>query len=819
MTAPPSIRAARAALLLLAGSAAASRFAGFAGDLGRPEVAELYAELMNDSTGLFPVEVVGDGHDNGWGLWFRSPSAEEIHRSAQPLDATGGAGFEDYRAVWPLPLRAGERTLAVAHARLNSDQPPGFPGPHPFLAELNGRTVAFAHNGTVLGAADGSAGIGRIAEEMRVFDRLPVFAALEHADWGASEYKVDSESYFGLVLRNLLIRETYWPTVTDGGRDLPWCVAAVAQGTLAGSALAYTSANGLLAVGDSLYAWRDVTDEGDDYHSVCASWPGAAAARFVTLRLDAGHGLPAGFGHLLNRHVARAGLDGGRPALFSTRAVLPAVSPVETFLEIQAGGGADGSRRPAALAACPDGGFLAVWAEADAAGPRLLARRFDPLGLAHDLARPLAAGCGAEAVLEPQLAVPAGDPRAETFAGRLAWIERLPGGAWRIVTAALALDRAGGVPVPGAREEGEPLGETPSNLRLAALDEDTWLLGRVEGAETVLSFRDGETRWEQRIADRPRFDFAALEDGYALLAPGDGAVVVFSASQAGHRAACRLPSDARERLSASPAAPGGFLAAAYAPFEGRIRVQRFLRPAFVPPGEALDTTDADAVWWTPALTAPVAGQVRPRILGESGGAFHLVYTDGGDRLYQAYAAPGAGGPLQPARAGALNQREVRTDDDEVPLAALSETFVDGTVTASVPEAFRRRVFSLWPAGGAGEGELRARIVPWIAGEFGAPRPPDEPVHPPAWPACALRAAPNPFGGTTRLRLDLRAPGDGWLRVYDLQGRLAATVREGRFPAGGSDWVFDGGRLASGVYVAAARLDGGRQTACKLLRVE
>lgn len=820
MSAAPFIRPALAALLGLSAAVHASRFAGFAGDLGRPEVAELYAgELMNDSTGIFSVEVVAGEHDNGWGLWYRAAGFEEIHRSAQPLDATGGEGFEDWRAVWPPPLGTGVETLVVAHARLNSDQPPGFPGPHPFLYELNGGTVAFAHNGTVRAAPGGTAGIGRVAEEMRVFDRLPVFAGREHAAWGASPYKVDSESYFALMFRNLLLRETYWPTTTEGGLDAGWCIGSVAQQVLGASARNYTSANCIVALGDSLYAYRDVTDEADDYHSVCVSWPGAPAARFVTLLLDDDHALPAGYGRLPNRHIARAGLDGGRPESFSARVVMPAIPPLERFLEVQVGGRAGEEPPPRALGTCPDGSFVALWAEADGSGPRLVIRRFDALGLAHEKPATLLARSGAEAILDLQLALPGGDPGAASFAGRLAWRERWPGGTQRLVTAELFLERVGGAPVLGALEVLADPGAAASLLRLAAVDERTWLLGRLEDGRVRLRFADGAARREQLVDGGARFDLATLAGAYAVLQPSAGRVLVLDAVRPGHRAAVRMPSAALERFDASPLASGGFLAAAFSPQDGRIAVRRFDAPTLVAPETLLDTLDASAVWWTPALEAPVPGQVQPLLRADSAGGFHLVFSDGGELSHQSYGPADASGEIVPERAGRLNRSEFRAGGERGQRAVLSETFVDEAVTASLPEAFRRRLFVLWPAGGGNAGELKARILPWIAGEFAAPRPPVVPDPVPRPAACALAAAPNPFRATTRLRLELQAPAEGWLRIYNLRGQRVATVHEGRFPAGFSDWSFDGGRLASGVYIAAGRFDKGRAVAGKLLRVK
>jgi hypothetical protein len=60
--------------------------------------------------------------------------------------------------------------------------------------------------------------------------------------------------------------------------------------------------------------------------------------------------------------------------------------------------------------------------------------------------------------------------------------------------------------------------------------------------------------------------------------------------------------------------------------------------------------------------------------------------------------------------------------------------------------------------------------------------------------------PNPFNPTTRIELTLPVAGPVRLSVFDMRGVLVATLLDGPLPAGRHELLFDGGGLASGVYL-------------------
>jgi len=80
----------------------------------------------------------------------------------------------------------------------------------------------------------------------------------------------------------------------------------------------------------------------------------------------------------------------------------------------------------------------------------------------------------------------------------------------------------------------------------------------------------------------------------------------------------------------------------------------------------------------------------------------------------------------------------------------------------------------------------------------------------------LPSSPNPFRASTSLRFELDAPTHVTLRVYDVAGRLTATLVDGRLDAGGHVETWDGtdvhGRgAAAGVYVAVLQAGNIRRT--------
>jgi hypothetical protein len=73
-------------------------------------------------------------------------------------------------------------------------------------------------------------------------------------------------------------------------------------------------------------------------------------------------------------------------------------------------------------------------------------------------------------------------------------------------------------------------------------------------------------------------------------------------------------------------------------------------------------------------------------------------------------------------------------------------------------------------------------------------------------------SPNPFRRETQFRLSLPAEDEVSVKVYNVAGRLVATLAEGRFPAGQHALAFRAGTLPAGMYFIAARV--GSQTVAR-----
>jgi flagellar hook assembly protein FlgD len=71
-------------------------------------------------------------------------------------------------------------------------------------------------------------------------------------------------------------------------------------------------------------------------------------------------------------------------------------------------------------------------------------------------------------------------------------------------------------------------------------------------------------------------------------------------------------------------------------------------------------------------------------------------------------------------------------------------------------------------------------------------------------------SPNPFTAETSLEFSLPAAKHALIEVYDVSGRLVATIAEGSMPAGANRVVWDGrdsrgAPAASGIYFCRAQV--------------
>ncbi|MCD6233620.1 MAG: T9SS type A sorting domain-containing protein [Candidatus Marinimicrobia bacterium] len=60
--------------------------------------------------------------------------------------------------------------------------------------------------------------------------------------------------------------------------------------------------------------------------------------------------------------------------------------------------------------------------------------------------------------------------------------------------------------------------------------------------------------------------------------------------------------------------------------------------------------------------------------------------------------------------------------------------------------------------------------------------------------------PNPFNPSVTIQLDIPEQSYGVVRIFDVQGREVAQLFEGNLQAGTHEWIWNGGKLATGIYL-------------------
>jgi hypothetical protein len=77
--------------------------------------------------------------------------------------------------------------------------------------------------------------------------------------------------------------------------------------------------------------------------------------------------------------------------------------------------------------------------------------------------------------------------------------------------------------------------------------------------------------------------------------------------------------------------------------------------------------------------------------------------------------------------------------------------------------------------------------------------------------CGLRIVPNPFTNTATVSYSLAKPGEVSLKLYDVTGKLVATLAKGHAGVGASSLKLQASSLAKGIYVLKFETEGYRAT--------
>ncbi len=131
-----------------------------------------------------------------------------------------------------------------------------------------------------------------------------------------------------------------------------------------------------------------------------------------------------------------------------------------------------------------------------------------------------------------------------------------------------------------------------------------------------------------------------------------------------------------------------------------------------------------------------------------------------------------------------NNGDSLIDTTELDLAFATEDYPDGEYRIFV------EVFDEYENSAVDSMDVRFRNHPFRVSDPGIPLPYE--FH-------LAQNYPNPFNPSTRICYTIPSAGIVSLMVYDLQGRKVRTLVDGYREAGIYDLLFDGGRLASGIY--------------------
>ena len=71
--------------------------------------------------------------------------------------------------------------------------------------------------------------------------------------------------------------------------------------------------------------------------------------------------------------------------------------------------------------------------------------------------------------------------------------------------------------------------------------------------------------------------------------------------------------------------------------------------------------------------------------------------------------------------------------------------------------------------------------------------------------------PNPFSGSTTIRLELPESGDVRIVVYDMTGREVRQMHDGYLSMGAHEFRFDADSLPSGTYIYRVSTNQGQET--------
>ena len=163
--------------------------------------------------------------------YFDALIEQALHGSYSPHgDGWGMALYEDdefllkknSEAIWQASIISNEAKIAILHARKTTDGKVKTSSSHPFFFSLKGKDWSFAHNGSI---------------------KIPLKNDI-----------IDTQFYLESLVHHMIKGETLQDAMRKVAEEI--------------TKYEYTSLNVFISNGEELFAFRKVSNDDDDYHSI-----------------------------------------------------------------------------------------------------------------------------------------------------------------------------------------------------------------------------------------------------------------------------------------------------------------------------------------------------------------------------------------------------------------------------------------------------------------------------------------------------------------------------------------------------------------------
>jgi len=334
-----------------------------------------------------PTKAQSNSSNDGWSLTYWTAMNPVVLRHTGSIYTNPGP------TLYHNDVETAQNANAVSvlgHAR-NSSFLGTDPDPHPFVYfDLFGKTWALVHNGGIdadyLVELEDTLGAGFIA--------LDSIRSRFYTNWGMEDYpdpdsvclRLDTEYMALMLMKYYLVAENYYWSVAGIDYPMEWAINQTINRIRTGTDR-YTALNFIVSNNDDMWLafQRDATDPYDHFTSYLdASYSPDARIAYTTSIPDITgqqdwHQLST-MGNAAGRYVH---LKPGLPTTEETfnGGATPAMLPYPNELRINGQEYSTGAQTDPAVASCPDGAFVVVWASST--DNQIKARAYNQMGLAE----------------------------------------------------------------------------------------------------------------------------------------------------------------------------------------------------------------------------------------------------------------------------------------------------------------------------------------------------------------------------------------------------------------------------------------------------